>query len=271
MNDDLRNRFKRSYANEPTRQRYARPRPAKPEVLRPVSEHKPVEPVAHPVQSAPAAQQQSAPVQEAAVPETKTAKKARSGRNKMFVGVGFLVILLAVGGFAYAKNNGNSKAANDANSTGNGTVQKSQTTGSQQPQAAASITPAPTVSTVTQHLTKPPVYPTGLPTTFHSNSDTQLIGTNTVYYTYSDDKGNQYYVTQQPTPANFNYNGFKGNLGSAEEFNVPIGSAVVGASGSELLGGIRTTSGLWIIVGASSTSLRPQLKELMNALQPLNT
>jgi hypothetical protein len=174
-----------------------------------------------------------------------------------------LLALLAIAVFAGLSNQNHPKITP---SPAPQTSQKSQTPKWQAPVKAS---PAPTPAAVSKQINSTPYYPTNLPTTFRSNNDTQLIGKDTVYYSYSDDKGNQYYVTQQPTPANFNYNAFKGSLSDVEEFNVPTGSAVIGVSGNELVGGIRTNNSLWILVGASNTSLRSQLKTLMNSLQPV--
>lgn len=175
-----------------------------------------------------------------------------------------LMVLLAIAAFAAINGHNHPKPATTAPQT----AQKTQTPKWRAPVKTGA---APTPAAVSKQIKTTPYYPTNLPTTFRSNNDTQLIGTSTVYYSYSDNKGNQYYVTQQPTPANFNYAAFKSGLSNTEEFSVSIGSAVIGTNASELVGGIRTNNNLWILVGASSANVRTQLKTLINSLQPLTT
>jgi hypothetical protein len=105
-----------------------------------------------------------------------------------------------------------------------------------------------------------------LPSNFHLNNDRQTSNGVTTY-SISDNNNNTYNVVEEPVTATNTLDSFAKSLTNTETLTVPLGSAVIGASGSELLAGIQTSDNRLIIIGAPTTSLRSELEDLAKAFQ----
>lgn len=116
--------------------------------------------------------------------------------------------------------------------------------------------------------TEAPSYTKSLATSFHVNNDAQDLGKGVITYSISDDKGNVYSVVQQPTPASFDQKKFAQGLKNTEAFTAPLGSVVIGESGSELLASVSTADNRWILIQAPLTSLRAQIETITKSIQP---
>ncbi|HXY17806.1 MAG TPA: hypothetical protein VEH48_00055 [Candidatus Nitrosopolaris sp.] len=127
-----------------------------------------------------------------------------------------------------------------------------------------------TLGASTNPASKPaptPSYTSSLPTGFYLNNDAQNLGNGVITYSINDSNGNTYSVVQEPLPANSNATVFAQKLTDTETFTAPVGNAVIGDSGSELLAGVNAPNNTWIIIEAPNTSLRPQLEELVRSLR----
>lgn len=235
MDEDLRNRYRRDYAREPSSDRTKRFPIPKPTPRRSVTPDR----TDH-TQGAPALALPTPKIEATEEPKRrhKTKRRHRSLRIMVLVIV-LLIVTVAVGVFGYIKLSKDSTQS--------------------QHYFPSSVTQG--------HVKMQLYYPTKLPSGYRVNDDFKTPQANVVTYSILDPKNNRYVLAIQPLPDGLNIDDQKTKMLNADSINTSYGSAIVGTTVDGLLAFIRTDDGSLIIIHALNKDTQTQLETIVRSLQ----
>jgi len=123
-------------------------------------------------------------------------------------------------------------------------------------------TPNPIPETIRSQVSFPLYYPTKAPANWHVDESSYSATSDVVMYTLNNDAGQKFFVSIQPPPSNFNYDGFKKQFSGNDEFNTDLGSVFIGNVATSAIASIRTNDGSWIIISAADPATKSELPTL---------
>lgn len=171
-------------------------------------------------------------------------------RNATLI-VGVVIVLICVALFMY-----NLGKTGSSSTTSNSSIASN-------PSGNTSEQPSPAGDKVSI----PVYYPKNLPTGFTYNNDAKALKPDVLYYSIKGPGSQNFYVTQQAIPANFDFAAFNKKFLKPDSFSTEAGTATAGVAGPSLVGSIRTTKNTWIIINSLDTSVLPQLETVARSLQ----
>ena len=240
MNDEeLRSRFRRSFASEPERSG-VRPPPK-------TSQPNPVAPDPTPIiNKAPQANTPAATNTHnlATVEKRPVSRKPKSNRSikkPLFIITVLLVALgLSAGGFTFYESK---QSKSDKTNV---------------------------LGQATQSVTIPLYYPKNLPNGYTDNNDSLAIKQNVFYSSVTGPNNTKFYITQQPIPDNFNFVDFSKKFLNPDTFSSDAGQVVAGQVGSNTIGSIKTNKNTWILINSIGTNSLDGLEVAARSLEPTN-
>jgi hypothetical protein len=110
-------------------------------------------------------------------------------------------------------------------------------------------------------------YPQQLPAGYTYNNDAKMVKSTIFYFSVTGPNRQLFYVSQQPVPSNFDFDGFSKKFLNPDSFSTDAGSAVVGQAGASLVGSIRTNKNTWILINTAAVNSLSQLEVIARSLE----
>ena len=245
MDEDLRNRFRRTDYTRRSQPMPRRPKPVPTTVVELTSTQpapeKPLE-VSSPPPAPPPPAPPTKPPKAPKPPKQKRAKRSKRPVALIITVIVVIAVLLAAGliGWFVVRPRYEQKKENQATAS-----------------AAATI----------PGITIPIYYPSNLPPGYNFNNDTKVIKNDVYYYSINDPQGSTYHVTVQPIPAAFNFTAFTSKFLNPNQYTTNVGSVVAGQVGARFYASIQTTSNTWILIWTEAKNSLPQLEAITRSFQ----
>lgn len=129
-------------------------------------------------------------------------------------------------------------------------------------QVAGSSTSSSSASTTTIAV----YYPKNLPKGFSYDNNLQTLKTDVYFYSILGQGQEQFYITQQQIPSEFDFNAFTKKFLEQDKFSSTAGDVLAGKVGDSYIASIRTKKNTWIIINSSPQSKLSSIETIARSL-----
>lgn len=117
-------------------------------------------------------------------------------------------------------------------------------------------------------LSIPTYYAQNLPAGYTYNNDPKKVKSTIMYFSVMGPNNQRFYVSQQPVPPNFDFNGFAKKFLNPTTFSSDAGLGAAGQLGNQLVGSIQTNKNTWIIINSPAANSLTELETVARSLEP---
>jgi len=113
-----------------------------------------------------------------------------------------------------------------------------------------------------------PVYaPLNLPAGYTYNDDAKAVKSTIMYFSVTGPGNQKFYISEQPIPPNFNFEGFAKKYLNPSNFSSDAGNGAAGTLANQLVGSIQTNKNTWIIINSPASNSLTELETVARSLE----